>query len=89
MSKILKFIFSLTLLTMISINSVLAQCAMCRTVVENNVSAGETEMAASLNFGILYLFVTPYLLVALIGFLWYRKSKKNAQKNQFKSYKRA
>ena len=89
MSRILKFIFSLLSLLLISANSLLAQCAMCRTVVENNVSAGETEMASSLNFGILYLLGAPYILVALVGILWYLKSKKNAQKIKFKSYKGA
>ncbi|AGA78362.1 hypothetical protein [Echinicola vietnamensis] len=53
-----------------------AQCAMCRASVENNVSNGETTVGASLNMGILYLFVAPYLLAAVIGFLWYRNSKR-------------
>lgn len=54
-----------------------AQCAMCRASVENNVSNGETTVGAGLNMGILYLFVAPYLLAAIIGILWYRYSKKN------------
>ncbi|AWW33215.1 hypothetical protein DN752_16220 [Echinicola strongylocentroti] len=53
-----------------------AQCAMCRASVENNVSNGDTTVGASLNLGILYLFAAPYLLAAIIGFLWYRNSKK-------------
>ncbi len=57
-----------------------AQCAMCRTQVVNNVSHGETSLAAGLNFGILYLFFTPYLLVALIAYLWYRNAKVNERK---------
>ncbi|WP_137402459.1 hypothetical protein [Echinicola rosea] len=54
----------------------IAQCAMCRASVENNVSNGDTTVGASLNLGILYLFVAPYLLAAVIGFLWYRNSKR-------------
>ena len=54
-----------------------AQCAMCRTTIVNNVSHGETAVAASLNTGILYLFFTPYILVGVIAFFWYRKSKIN------------
>nr|WP_200975962.1 hypothetical protein [Echinicola sp. 20G] len=54
----------------------LAQCAMCRASVENNVSNGDTTVGAGLNMGILYLFVAPYLLAAVIGFLWYRNSRK-------------
>ncbi len=57
-----------------------AQCAMCRASVENNVSNGETTIGAGLNSGILYLFVMPYLLAAVIGFLWYRTAKKRKAK---------
>ena len=67
------------------INSTLvgwAQCAMCRASVENNISEGSAGLSAGLNTGILYLFVAPYLLVALIGFLWYKKSRAHARKVQ-------
>ena len=57
-----------------------AQCSMCRAAVENNVSEGSAGLSASLNTGILYLFVAPYLLVAIIGYLWYKKSKVHARK---------
>jgi len=53
---------------------------MCRTSLENNVSNGEVGMAAGLNFGILYLFVMPYLAVLIIGYFWYKKSKNNSRK---------
>jgi hypothetical protein len=62
--------------------NVWAQCAMCRGSVESQVSAGDTSVAANLNFGILYLFFTPYLIVGVIGFLWYRSSKRNVKKIQ-------
>ncbi|OOG77509.1 hypothetical protein [Algoriphagus sp. A40] len=57
-----------------------AQCSMCRASVENNVSNGETTIGAGLNNGILYLFVMPYLMAAVIGFLWYRTAKKRKAK---------
>ena len=57
-----------------------AQCAMCRATMENNVSTEDIGIGAGINFGILYLFVMPYLAVMVIGFLWYRKSKANAKK---------
>jgi len=60
----------------ISTISLWAQCAMCRASVENNISEGSQGLSAGLNSGILYLLATPYLMVALIGFLWYWKSKK-------------
>jgi hypothetical protein len=57
-----------------------AQCAMCRATLENNVSNGDVGIAAGINFGILYLFAAPYLAICVIGFLWYRTSKRNASK---------
>lgn len=56
-----------------------AQCAMCRTTLENNVSNGDIGIAAGINFGILYLFTAPYLVIGLIAFFWYRSSKNNNQ----------
>lgn len=58
------------------LQSVMAQCAMCRASVESNVSDGDTSVGAGLNMGILYLFVAPYLLMMVIGFFWYRSAKR-------------
>lgn len=64
-----------------------AQCAMCRSTLEANMSDGETaNFAAGLNFGILYLFFTPYILLAVIGFFWYKNSKANGQKHRPSSH---
>lgn len=60
-----------------------AQCAMCRATVENNVSTGETSVGAGLNTGILYLFVMPYLIAMVIGYLWYKKAKERKSKYIF------
>ena len=64
------------ILAIVSVNQSWAQCAMCRTTIENNVSAGDTSLASGLNFGIMYLFFTPYIVIGTIAFLWYRKSRK-------------
>lgn len=56
-----------------------SQCAMCRTTLENNVSNGDIGIAAGINFGILYLFVAPYAVIALIAFFWYKTSKRTSQ----------
>ncbi len=74
-----KVIFSL--LGMIAPGAAFAQCAMCRATLENNLSNGNVGIAAGINFGILYLFLAPYLFVALIAYLWYRTSKNNARKD--------
>jgi hypothetical protein len=54
-----------------------AQCPMCRMSAESNLKNGGTE-GKGLNSGILYMLATPYLIVGLIGFTWYRNRKKNA-----------
>jgi hypothetical protein len=69
---------------MILANASMAQCAMCRATLENNVSNGNIGIAAGINIGILYLFFAPYLAVAVIGYLWYRTSKTN-ERNKFQS----
>ena len=57
-----------------------AQCAMCKATLENNISNGNIGIAAGINFGILYLFVAPYLAISALAFFWYRTSKKNENK---------
>lgn len=56
-----------------------AQCAMCKAVAESDLDGGG-KAALGLNSGILYLMAFPYLLIATIGFFWYRHNK--AQKAQ-------
>ncbi|WKN30629.1 hypothetical protein PZB74_16855 [Porifericola rhodea] len=77
MKKVLIF---LSLQLLLGFQSLMAQCAMCRATVENNVSAGETALGSGLNLGILYLFVTPYLIFGVLAFFWYKKSKENVKK---------
>ncbi len=87
MNILFKSTVFLCLLVMGSTMSSWAQCAMCRASVENNISEGSAGLSAGLNTGILYLFVTPYLMVALIGFLWYWKSKhKDANSVKIKNH---
>jgi hypothetical protein len=56
------------------------QCAMCKATLENNISNGNIGIAAGINFGILYLFVAPYLAICTLVIFWYRTSKKNENK---------
>jgi len=56
-----------------------AQCAMCRSTLENNYSSGNPGIGAGINTGILYLLSMPYLAVLIIGYFWYRTSR-NGQK---------
>lgn len=56
-----------------------AQCAMCRSTLENNFSNGNPGIAAGINTGILYLLVLPYLAVITLGYFWYKSSKSGQQ----------
>jgi hypothetical protein len=68
------------MLTLTGLTQVTAQCAMCRSTLENNYSNGNPGIASGINTGILYLLVMPYLAVMIIGYLWY-KSSTHARKN--------
>lgn len=81
----LKKIWSSLFLIIFSVSFSLAQCAMCRTQIVNNVSHGETSFAAGLNTGILYLFFTPYVLIAVVIYLWFKNSKENERKRDLSS----
>jgi len=76
----IKLIYGLTFILGSFTTEVVAQCAMCRATLENNVSNGQVGIAAGINFGILYLFVTPYLAICVLAILWYRTSRKNSAK---------
>ncbi|HLR00539.1 MAG TPA: hypothetical protein VK102_09190 [Sphingobacterium sp.] len=53
-----------------------AQCAMCTLNAENSVDNGNT-FGMGLNRGILFLLVMPFILLAGIFLLWYKKFRKN------------
>jgi hypothetical protein len=79
MSKFFRFLLIFVSFFFVEVSS-FGQCAMCRASVENNVSNGDTSIGAGLNTGILYLFVMPYLLAAIIGFFWWKSAKKKKMK---------
>ncbi|WP_458627810.1 hypothetical protein [Winogradskyella sp. PC D3.3] len=67
--KIVFFLFSLFFILKTN-----AQCAMCRAVLES----GEDQSAAEgINDGIVFLMAVPYILVAVIGFVIYKKFSKS------------
>ncbi len=75
----MKKVVALMIVLLISVGS-FAQCAMCKATLENNISNGNIGIAAGINFGILYLFVAPYLAISALAIFWYRTSKKNEAK---------
>lgn len=56
-------------------SDLVAQCSMCTLNAENSVQNGNTE-GSGLNRGILYLLAAPYMAIAAVGFLWYKKYRR-------------
>ena len=48
---------------------------MCRGIVESDANSGGTGISSSINSGIVYLFTSTYILILIVGFFWYYRSK--------------
>lgn len=59
-------------LWLIQPQTVMAQCAMCRAVLE---SEGNNAVAEGVNNGIVYLMAIPYVLVGVLFYFVYRKMR--------------
>ncbi|QLG44536.1 hypothetical protein [Costertonia aggregata] len=68
----MKKILFVVLLVLLFSQSVEAQCAMCRAVLESE-EGGKT--AEGINNGIVYLMAIPYILVAGLFYFIYRKMR--------------
>lgn len=55
-----------------------SQCAMCTAVADEAAKNGSSA-ADGVNKGVLFLFVSPYLIVGTIGFLWWRARRRAQQ----------
>ena len=62
----------LTIFIFLMAQTITAQCAMCKAVVES----GDAEVAESLNTGILYLMAFPYVLAGIGAYFLYKNWKK-------------
>ena len=81
--KQVKLILFVLLLAAVFLNvkTAKAQCALCSTNVESNASQGGKE-GNGLNQGIMYLLAAPYIAVAAVGYIWYKKyRRKNVSLN--------
>ena len=79
MKNSIKITFLVFVVQIITVASSFAQCAMCRSAVESTMSNGRNNSAIGLNTGILYLLIAPYLLVCVVGYLWYKTSLKQSK----------
>ena len=60
----------LVVLVLFSVFDSIAQCAMCRAVLENEEGQSAAE---GINDGIMYLMSIPYILLTALGVLIYFK----------------
>jgi hypothetical protein len=68
------FMLCFVLLCLLCVTDAEAQCAMCRSSVESNITNESSRVGLGLNKSILYLLSLPYLLIASLAYLWYRNS---------------
>lgn len=73
----MRALFFLVISLVLSLPAV-AQCAMCKAVVESNMNGGDS-MASGLNNGIMFLMAFPYLLIGTVAYLIYQHRKKLAK----------
>lgn len=66
------FLLLVLILVVLIPESVDAQCAMCRAVLESEESGRTAE---GINNGIVYLMAIPYVLVAGLFYFVYRKMR--------------
>ena len=66
------------LLMVVACLSTQAQCAMCQGQVETATDAG-SSVALGINKGVLYIFMMPYLIMATLGYFWWKGRKRDEQ----------
>ena len=82
--RIIIFVF----LTIGFLSNIDAQCPMCKQSLVSARADGDTNVGSTLNNGIMYLFVFPYILAAVFLFLYFknvRAKNKLTQKNTIKN----
>lgn len=80
-NRFIKILTICTLAFVLSINTsteVIAQCPMCKMGAESNLKNGGTA-GRGLNNGILYMLAMPYVMVATMGYIWYRNRKEEEE----------
>lgn len=81
-TAILVLAFSLQFTSVPEVN---AQCPMCRMSAESNLKNGGTD-GKGLNNGILYMLVTPYLLVGVVGYIWWRNRRREGEEEELVAF---
>lgn len=80
-NRIIKLISLLSLvlcLQMTTVPTLQAQCPMCKMSAESNLKNGGTD-GQGLNNGILYMLLTPYVIVFGLGYFWWKNRKREEE----------
>ncbi len=58
----------------------MAQCAMCKENLKNDIQTGG-GVGKNINNAILYIMVIPYILIFIVGYILYKNYKKEQPKS--------
>lgn len=72
MKSILRHIFLTASFALVSV-ALTAQCAMCKATAESATENVDKGIGEGLNAGIVYLMLVPYLLLATVALVFFRK----------------
>ena len=72
MKRSFKIALVVVLLVVFSALDADAQCAMCRRIVESNITDGTAAVGKNLNGAILYLMAIPYVIIASLLYIFYK-----------------
>lgn len=81
MAQVAKMALMILVIVLVSAIAAEAQCPMCRMSAETNLQNGGTA-GAGLNKGIIYLLSFPYILVSIVGYLWWRNRRLVQEQDQ-------
>ncbi|MDI9355692.1 MAG: hypothetical protein QM536_01530 [Chitinophagaceae bacterium] len=83
MLSLQKKIFLFIFLVFFLVKKTDAQCSMCRSNIETHITEHNTvEVGENLNAGILYLLSTPYILIGVVMYLWYKRARRASSQKQ-------
>ncbi|WP_442589949.1 hypothetical protein ACSBL2_01680 [Pedobacter sp. AW31-3R] len=78
MKKVIYLMLFVLMLSSSNVTVVSAQCAMCTISAEQGAKNGNTQ-TKGLNSGVLYLLAIPYVMIAALGILWYKKYRNQSR----------
>ncbi len=77
----LRHIAFLAFLLLWELPGLFAQCTQCKSAASARDEAGNLYIGASMNVGILYLLVLPFLAVLIVGGYWFYRNYRLSQES--------